>query len=111
MSRTLLINPSYFGTYVNAKVGLINPVLPILELVINDASTRKNGHIVEIFDLSGFEFGNDEVLKKFGKGRKASYKKEEAARLAKKAGIDKVGFFVIGLSPTESTMSDKIKFA
>ena len=87
MPRTLLINPSYFGTYVNAKVGSINPISPILELVINDASTRKNGHIVEIFDLSGFEFGSDEVLKKFGKVEKTLYKKEEAARLAKKARI------------------------
>lgn len=64
MARVLLINPSYFGTYGNAKVGLINPVLPILGLATIAATTRKNGHKVEIFDLSGLQYNYEVILLK-----------------------------------------------
>lgn len=61
----------------------------------------------------GFESGNDEVLKKFGKGGRASKEEGRAAvRKARKSGIDVMGFFLLGLSPdTEDTMRDTIEFA
>lgn len=61
----------------------------------------------------GFETGNDAVLKAFGKGGRASIEQgKTAVRLARKAGIDTSGFFMLGLSPdTEESMHDTIEFA
>ncbi len=61
----------------------------------------------------GFESGNDEVLRAFGKGGKASIEKgREAVRMARSAGIDTVGYFMLGLSPdTEASMRDTIEYA
>jgi anaerobic magnesium-protoporphyrin IX monomethyl ester cyclase len=61
----------------------------------------------------GFESGNDRVLKSFGKGGRASIEKGHAAvRMARKAGIDTVGYFMLGLSPdTEESMADTIEYA
>jgi anaerobic magnesium-protoporphyrin IX monomethyl ester cyclase len=61
----------------------------------------------------GFESGNDQVLKMFGKGGRASIEQgKTAVKTARKAGIDVTGFFMLGLSPdTEETMMDTINFA
>lgn len=61
----------------------------------------------------GFESGNDDVLKAFGKGGKACIEQgKRAVKLARKAGIDSNGFFMLGLSSdTEATMQDTIDFA
>ncbi len=61
----------------------------------------------------GFESGSDRVLKAFGKGGRASIEQgKEAVRMARKAGIDANGFFMLGLSPDdENTMRDTIEFA
>ena len=61
----------------------------------------------------GFESGNDEVLKQFGKGGRASIEQGRAAiKLARQAGIDTNGYFLLGLSPdTEATMHETIEFA
>ena len=61
----------------------------------------------------GFESGNDQVLKMFGKGGRASIEQgKTAVQTARKAGIDVTGFFMLGLSPdTEETMMDTINFA
>ena len=61
----------------------------------------------------GFESGNDKVLKEFGKGGRATVKQaRKAVQLARKAGIDTVGFFMVGLSvDTEESMNDTIEFA
>ncbi|NQV82521.1 MAG: cobalamin B12-binding domain-containing protein [Rhodospirillales bacterium] len=61
----------------------------------------------------GFESGNDEVLKRFGKGGQASIQQGRVAvRDARSAGIDTNGFFLLGLSPdTEESMMDTIGFA
>ena len=61
----------------------------------------------------GFESGNNEILKRFGKGGKASIEKgREAVGAAREAGIDTLGFFMFGLSgDTEKTMSDTINYA
>ncbi len=61
----------------------------------------------------GFESGNDEVLKSFGKGGQASIEQgEKAVKLAREAGLDTTGFFLLGLSAdTEETMNDTIEFA
>lgn len=61
----------------------------------------------------GFESGNDEVLKMFGKGGRASIEQgRKAVQTARAAGIDTTGFFMLGLSPdTEETMADTIEFA
>lgn len=61
----------------------------------------------------GFESGNDSVLKLFGKGGRASIEQgKTAVRMARKAGIDTTGFFMLGLSPdTCETMQDTIDFA
>src|SRR5688572_17243960 len=58
----------------------------------------------------GFESGDDRVLKEFGKGGKATV---EAARgtvaMARKAGIDVFGFFMVGLlQDTEESMRKTI---
>lgn len=61
----------------------------------------------------GFESGNDAVLRSFGKGGRASIEQgKNAVRLARAAGIDTMGFFLLGLSPdTEDTMKETIEFA
>lgn len=61
----------------------------------------------------GFESGNDEVLRRFGKGGRASViQGRRAVQLARKAGIDTNGYFLLGLSPdTEETMRETIEFA
>jgi anaerobic magnesium-protoporphyrin IX monomethyl ester cyclase len=61
----------------------------------------------------GFETGNDQVLKKFGKGGRATIEQGRiAVRQARAAGIDTSGFFLLGLSPdTEDTMMDTIEYA
>lgn len=61
----------------------------------------------------GFETGNDEVLQKFGKGGKATIEQgKEAVKLARRAGLDTSGCFLLGLSPdTEKSMMDTIQYA
>jgi len=61
----------------------------------------------------GFESGNDKVLKQFGKGGRASIEQgRRAVRMARQAGIDTNGFFLLGLSPdTEETMAETVEFA
>ena len=61
----------------------------------------------------GFESGNEEVLKSFGKGGTATLEQgANAVNTARKAGIETNGFFMLGLSgDTESTMMDTIEFA
>ncbi len=61
----------------------------------------------------GFESGNNEVLKSFGKGGRASVKEgRKAVREAQQAGIEVNGFFLLGLTgDTEETMNDTIEFA
>lgn len=95
---------------------------------IDMAWTCQNGIRVESADLDlfrklrkagcyrvsfGFESGNDEVLKLFGKGGRATVQQgREAVRLAREAGIDTCGFFLLGLSSdTEQTMLETIEFA
>lgn len=60
----------------------------------------------------GFESGNDEVLKKFGKGGKATVETAfKTVKMARKAGIDVFGYFMIGLlNDNEKTMLDTIEF-
>ncbi|MCQ8119786.1 B12-binding domain-containing radical SAM protein [Methylomonas rosea] len=61
----------------------------------------------------GFESGNDQILKSFGKGGKATVNEGKiAVKKAREAGIDTNGFFLLGLSPdTEESMMDTIEFA
>ncbi len=61
----------------------------------------------------GFESGSDEVLKAFGKGGRATVEQAtKAVRMARKAGIDSNGYFMVGLSAdTEKTMQETIDFA
>ena len=61
----------------------------------------------------GFESGNDEVLKSFGKGGAASVQQgRKAVKMARSSGLDTNGFFLLGLSPdTETTMEDTINYA
>lgn len=61
----------------------------------------------------GFESGSDAVLKSFGKGGRASIEQgKDAVRMARRAGIDTNGFFMLGLSPDdENSMRDTIEFA
>jgi anaerobic magnesium-protoporphyrin IX monomethyl ester cyclase len=61
----------------------------------------------------GFESGNDEVLKAFGKGGRATIEQaRKAVKMARKAGIDTSGYFMVGLSAdTEKTMQETIDFA
>ncbi len=61
----------------------------------------------------GFESGNDKVLEGFGKGGKATLEKGvEAVELARQAGLEPNGFFMVGLSgDTESSMQDTINYA
>jgi len=61
----------------------------------------------------GFESGNDEVLKAFGKGGRATVEQaRKAVKMARNAGIDSNGYFMVGLSSdTEKTMQETIEFA
>lgn len=60
----------------------------------------------------GFESGNDEVLRKFGKGGKATLKQGiEAVNMARAVGLQTFGMFMLGLSSdTEQTMQDTINY-
>ena len=73
-------------------------------------SLRKSGCYRVAF---GFESGNDEVLKSFGKGGRANVNQAiRAVKLARAAGIDTNGYFMVGLSSdTEESMKDTIEFA
>ena len=73
-------------------------------------SLRKSGCYRVAF---GFESGNDQVLKSFGKGGRATVEQAKTAvQLARKAGIDTLGFFMVGLSAdTEESMDDTIELA
>ena len=73
-------------------------------------SLRKSGCYRVSF---GFESGNDQVLKLFGKGGRATIEQAKTAvQTARSAGIDTNGYFMLGLSPdTEKSMNDTIKFA
>jgi len=61
----------------------------------------------------GFESGNDEVLKAFGKGGKATLEKGvEAVEMARAAGLEPNGFFQVGLTgDTAETMQQTIDYA
>lgn len=61
----------------------------------------------------GFESGSDAVLKAFGKGGRASLEQgRRAVRMARAAGIDTNGFFLLGLSAdTEESMKETIEYA
>ena len=61
----------------------------------------------------GFESGNDEVLKGFGKGGKASIKQGMiAAKEARAAGMQTSAYFMLGLScDGEDSMRDTIEYA
>ena len=61
----------------------------------------------------GFESGNDEVLETAGKGGQATVERaRQAVALARSAGIETNGYFLLGLSTdTEASMRDTIKLA
>lgn len=61
----------------------------------------------------GLESGNDRVLKQFGKGGRATIEQADTAiHAVKKAGIEAIGYFMLGLSADdESSMMDTIQFA
>lgn len=61
MARILLINPSYHGSYGDAKTSLVNPVHPTLGLATIAASALEDGHIVEILDMSATLYDFDTV--------------------------------------------------
>jgi len=60
----------------------------------------------------GFESGNDEVLRKFGKGGKATLTQGiQAVDKARAAGLQTFGMFMLGLSSdSEKTMQDTIDY-
>lgn len=76
----------------------------------------------EMFDLMrkagcykvafGFESGNDEVLKEFGKGGRATVERAfDTVRMARRAGLEVFGYFMVGLlNDTEETMRDTVEF-
>lgn len=61
----------------------------------------------------GLESGNEDVLRGFGKGGKATLELgREAVKMARRAGVDTNGFFLLGLSAdTEASMADTIRYA
>lgn len=61
----------------------------------------------------GFESGNNEILKSFGKGGQATIEQgKDAVKLARAVGLDTAGTFLMGLShDTEATMTDTIEYA
>lgn len=52
MSKILLINPSYFGSYGSAKASITNPIFPTLGITTIAAMALQKGHQVEVLDLS-----------------------------------------------------------
>ena len=52
MSKILLINPSYTGSYGSAKASITNPIFPTLGLTTIAAVALQRGHTVTILDLS-----------------------------------------------------------
>ena len=56
MTRVLLINPSYYGSYGDAKARIINPVHPTLGLATIAAAALERGHQVDILDLSARKY-------------------------------------------------------
>jgi anaerobic magnesium-protoporphyrin IX monomethyl ester cyclase len=52
MSRVLLVNPSYAGTYGAYKASLTYPVYPTLGLTTVAAEALRRGHRVDVLDLS-----------------------------------------------------------
>ena len=52
MSKILLINPSYVGSYGSAKASITNPIFPTLGLASISAVALQRGHVVSILDLS-----------------------------------------------------------
>ncbi|MBF0146473.1 MAG: cobalamin-dependent protein [Magnetococcales bacterium] len=100
----------------------------IIRRNLNIAWTCSNGIRVEsanleLFDVMkragcyrvhfGFESGNDEVLKAFGKSGRATLEEGiKAVALARKAGLETWGMYMFGLSSdTEKTMNDTIRYA
>jgi len=61
----------------------------------------------------GFESGNDEVLKAFGKGGRASLVEgQRAVKATRDAGLETWGMFQVGLSADSlETMEDTVRFA
>ena len=61
----------------------------------------------------GFESGNDKILKAFGKGGRATIDQAgKAVQMARSAGMDTAGYFMVGLSvDNEDSMKDTIEFA
>ena len=61
----------------------------------------------------GFESGNDDILKRFGKGGRATIKQGlKAVRMARDADLDVNGFFQVGLfHDTEETIEETIDYA
>ena len=61
----------------------------------------------------GFESGNDEVLKAFGKGGRATLEKGvQAVDMAREAGLEPNGFFQVGLTgDSPASMQDTINYA
>lgn len=61
----------------------------------------------------GFETGNADVLRAFGKGGRATLERgEEAVRMARDEDLDPSGFFLVGLmADTEESMQDTIDYA
>ncbi len=61
----------------------------------------------------GFESGNEDVLQAFGKGGRATLDKGvEAVEMARDAGLEPNGFFMVGLTgDTEKSMQDTIDYA
>lgn len=61
----------------------------------------------------GFESGNDDVIRRFGKGGRATLANAESAvRLCRGAGIEVNGYFMIGLlGDDEFTMKETVDFA
>lgn len=61
----------------------------------------------------GFESGNDEILKLFGKGGQATIEHgKDAVKIARSVGLDTAGTFLMGLThDTEKTMTDTIEYA
>ena len=61
----------------------------------------------------GLESGNDDILKRFGKGGRATIKQGlKAVRMARDAGLDANGYFQVGLyHDTEQTIEETINYA
>ena len=62
MANILLINPSWRPTYKNILSSFGLPFFPVLSLATIAAQAKKNGHKVDIIDLSFRDFIPDLVL-------------------------------------------------